>query len=434
MSVSTRITLDEKGITELSQRLGEPDWMREKRLAALEVYNRLDLPQWDRTDLQGLDLSDLTFFEEPEVVDNTSDLPGPLQAAAEGEGENRNFALQAGSGKTFLSLQDDLKAKGVIVCDFPTAVREHGDIVKEHFMSAVPYDADKLTALHYAAWSSGWFVYVPKNTVIETPIELHTYTDKPGLSLFPHVLVVAEEASEVTIVERVGSQDGGVQRVVGEVVEIVPADGARVRYGALQTWDKETFNFTTRRSVIARDAGLEWLIGDFGGRLSRTHSTSVLEGQGSESQASIVFFGDESQHLDLGITMMHVGHHTSSDMETKGVLSDRARIVYRGLTDIENGARYTSGFQRENTMLLSEHARSDAIPGLEIDETEVQAGHAATVGQVDDVQLFYLMSRGLPEKEAIYLLVEGFFDPVLRRVPIEGLRNEMSELIGRKMA
>lgn len=434
MSVTTGITLTENGVRELSELLGEPTWLREKRLAAWRAYCDLALPRWDRTDLAGLNLGELVVHDGERRALSADELPASVGRAAAGrDGDGEAVVVQVNSGGVWARVPESLQSRGVIVCDFPTAVQKHEEILRRHYMSAVPFDEDKLVALHYAAASSGFLVYVPRNTAVEVPVELRIDAGRAGLGLFPHILVVAEQGAEVTILEVVRSEDGAEQRVVSQVVEICPQDGAQVRYGAIQSWGDATYNFTARRALLRRDARVEWMGGDFGSRLSRSHVRSILEGTGSESTNLSVFYGARNQHLDLGITMRHVGDHTASDMVTKGVLDGRARVVYRGLTDIENGARFTSAFQRENTMLLSEEARSDAIPGLEIDETEVQAGHAATVGQIDKVHLFYLMSRGLPKQEAIRLIVEGFFDPVLQRMPVERVRREIQALIEGKM-
>lgn len=433
MSVETAITLSAKGIAALSERLGEPEWLRAKRLSAFEAYERMALPTWDRTDLAGLNLDAITIYQDGRAMGD-DELPEALKAIAAKRGDEASLFFQVDGQCTWSRPKEELAAKGVIVCDFQTALKEHEELLRPHYMSAVGFDEDKLTALHYAAVSSGWFIYVPKNTVVEAPIELRSYGQTPGLGLFSHILVVAEQGAEVTVVHGAKSDDGGVQRVVANIVEICPKEGAQVRFYAMQDWGRETYNYTLRRSVLARDARTDWYWGDFGSRLSRSHIKSILSGTGSESYSYGVFFGDGEQHLDLGITMLHEGEHTASDMESKGILDDRARVVYRGLTDIENGARFASGFQRENTMLLSEEARSDAIPGLEIDETEVQAGHAATTGQVDPVQLFYLMSRGLRRHEALYLLVVGFLEAVLGRMPLESFREELAAHIDGKMA
>lgn len=433
MSVSTGISLNEQGIAELSKRLGEPAWMKEKRLAAWRAYQALGMPKWDRTDLSGVNLDNLVIHDAEAEELSIDGMPEDVRAIVEQRSDESALLIQIDSGRTWAQIPDRLREQGVIACDFKAAIRDHEEIVKENFMSAVPFDEDKLTALHYAAATSGFLVYVPKNTAVEIPIELRFYSEKPGLGLFPHVLIVADQGAEVTVVEGVASVDHEVQRIVGEVVELCPKNGAQIRFGFVQNWDERTFNFTTRRAFVSRDARVEWMGGDFGSRLSRSHARSVMQGTGSESTNLSVFFGTDSQHLDVGMTMLHVGDHTASDMLTKGVLDDRARVVYRGLTDIEGGARFTSGFQRENTMLLSKEARSDAIPGLEIDESEVQAGHAATVGQIDKVYLFYLMSRGLTKTDAIRLIVDGFFDPVLQRIPVEGVRDEIRLLIDRKM-
>ncbi|HEX6971683.1 MAG TPA: SufD family Fe-S cluster assembly protein, partial [Limnochordia bacterium] len=210
-------------------------------------------------------------------------------------------------------------------------------------------------------------------------------------------------------------------------------DGARVRYAAVQNLGQSTFNLTVRRAVLGRDASVEWVVGEFGSRTSRTATVSVLAGSGSESKSIMVFFGDGAQHLDLSVTMQHVGAFTTGEMLAKGAVGGRARVIYRGLTDIEHGAENASAFQRENTLILSKDARSDAIPGLEIDDNRVQAGHAATVGQVDELLLFYLMSRGLSRRVATKLIVDGFFDPIMQRVPLAAVKDELQRLIDGKM-
>lgn len=429
MSVQTA-TLTERAILQLSERLGEPAWLRDKRLAALRAYESLPVPAWDRTSLTGLDLGKVVI---PSDESTGGDMPPAMRQAADQQADDASFLFEVDHRPARLQLSDELKQQGVIVCDFQTAIKEHEELLKEYYQSVIGFDEDKLVALHYAAASSGLFVYVPKNVQVSVPIEYRISAVTPGLSLFPHTLIIADRGAEVTVIQGVSGDDQGVSRVISEVVEVVPIEGAQIRFGSIQTWGDETYQFTLRRSMLNRDARVEWLSGDFGGKLVRSHAKSVLVGEGSESTNLSVFFGDGNQHMDIGITMLHEGSHTASDMLTKGVLNDRARVVYRGLTDIENGARFASGFQRENTMLLSKHARSDAIPGLEIDETEVQAGHAATTGQIDPVHLFYLMSRGLRKEEAIHLIVVGFFDPVVSRMPIERVRNEISELINRKM-
>lgn len=433
MSVETAITLNAKGIAQLSERLGEPEWMRAQRMAAYEAFESLAFPTWDRTEIVGLDLDNLAIYQEGGAL-TEEQLPAPLKEIVSKRKGEASLFFQVDGAKTWASPKEELEAKGVVVCDFPTALREHGDLVKEHLMSAVGFDEDKFTALHYAAVSAGWFIYVPKETVVEAPIELRTYGATVGLGLFSHILVVAERNSQVTIVHGSASDDGGAQRVVVDVVEVCPKDGAQVQVNVVQDWDRETINYTVRRSLLAQDANVNWCTGEFGSRISRSHTRSILHGTGSSSNYLSVFFGDGDQHLDVGITMLHEGEHTASDMVTKGVLDGRSRVVYRGLTDIENGARFSSGFQNENTMLLSEEARSDAIPGLEIDETEVQAGHAATTGKIDPVHLFYLMSRGLRQHEAMHLMVVGFLDAVLQRMPLESFREELAALIDGKMS
>lgn len=428
MSVETS-TLTEATIVSLSQQKGEPEWMRRLRLEALEAFLASPDPKWDRTRIDGVDWNAIKPYQEPAQKD---ELPPGAQELIAAAGDKSAVLVQVGSQVVHRSVPDALVQQGVVFTSLDEAVANHPDLVKEHLAQAVKADEDKLIALHSALTAGGAFVYVPKDVRVDVPLQWYIWSDEPNLGLFPHILIVADVGSEVTFVESCGSTDG-VPHVASAVCEVFTKPNARVTYSSVQGWGDGAQSFTTRRARLGRDSAVHWVLGELGSGLGRAATRSFLDGDGSESTAMMVFFGDQEQHLDAGLVMTHIGDHTSSDMMTKGVLKDRARCVYRALTDIEDGARFTTAFQRENTLVLSKEARIDAIPGLEIEETEVQAGHAATVGQVDENHLFYLMSRGPSRAEAIKLIVDGFFDPVLSRIPVDGVKASLQEMIDRKM-
>lgn len=431
MSVNITTALGEGAVVDISQKKGEPEWLRDRRIAAFKAFLAAPNPNWDRTSIDRVDFPGIIPYKESAFVSDVKQLPEPVQRLIEASDPNGALVVQVDSTVAYRRMPAELEAKGVVFTSFDEAVHEHESIVREHFMTLIAEDADKLIALHAALHSGGAFVYVPKDVKVDIPLEFATWSDTDNLGLFPHVLVVADQGSEVTLVERYTSGDE--RHVASQIVEVIAKANAKVTLGSVQSWGDGADSFHIRRAKLDRDSAVHWVLGELGSRLSRASTHSALEGDGSESTASMVFFGDQSQHIDCGIVMNHIGSYTSSDMLTKGVLKDKARCVYRACTDIEDGAVNTTGFQIENTLMLSNGARIDAIPELEIEETEVQAGHAATVAQVDETQLFYMMSRGLPRAEGIKLIVQGFVDPLLSRIPLDDVRQELQALIDRKM-
>lgn len=432
MSVDITTALGEAAVVELSQKKNEPQWIKDQRLAAFKNFLSAPNPDWKRIDVGQVEFAGIETYRESARVSDVSQLPDQPRQVISGADADGALLLQVDSTAAFLRLGPELQEKGVVFTSLDDAVKNHEALVKEHMFSAIAPDAHRFVSLHAALQSGGAFVYVPKNVRVETPLEFIVYSDSDGLGLFPHVLVVADEGSEVTVIERYLSNQSD-RHVVSQVVEVIAKANANVTFGSIQSWGDETASFHERRAVLHRDSTVNWVLGELGSRLSRATTHSRLEGNGSQSGASMVIFADQSQQLDAGLIMNHVGHYTSSDMLTKSVLKDKAKAVYRALTDIEDGAINTSGFQVENALILNKGARIDAIPELEIEETEVQAGHAATVGQVDETMLFYMMSRGVPRPEAIKLIVEGFLDPLLSRIPLDDVREDLQKLIDRKM-
>lgn len=435
MGVQTINELTAEAVEAFSRARSEPDWMRELRLRAFKRFKELPLPIWDRTDVSALDWGRV---RPPAASDaareaGMADLPEALMRVAASQSDAAAFVLQKDARSNSHFVRDAVKKQGVIATDMETALREHPDLIRRYFMQAVDVGEDKFTALHAALWSGGVFVYVPKNVELELPVQFQLWSGTAGPDLFDHILVVAEANSSLTFIEGAEGEDSAEQRLHCGVVEVFAGDGARIRYGAIQHFGAATFNVTVRRAEIGRDASVEWVLGEFGSQLARINTISLLKGDGSDSKSVMLFFGDLEQHLDLSVIMQHIGAFSTGEMLAKGVVSDRSYVVYRGLTDIQYGAKNASAFQRENTLILSKEARSDAIPGLEIHDNRVQAGHAATVGQIDPLLLFYLMSRGLQRRAAEKLLVDGFFQPLMERIPLAGVRQELQRLIDRKL-
>ena len=380
-------------------RLDDPDWLAASRRAAAAVEAASVAPRWDRTDASRL---------EPAA-----------------------FAL-AGGGSVRLRVPAAARAQGVVAAELGELARSDPQRVRAHLGRLVPASAGRLEARNLAA-HRGCLIHVPAGVVVAEPIEVAYQLD--GGQFHPRTVVVLERGAEATVLQRCagGPAADGAPALVTAVVEADVRDGARLRHIELQQWGEGVAVYATRQAVLGRDANVQWLLGEMGGGIVRAGTTSVLEGAGSEALALLVFFAAGRQHLDLTATLRHHGEHTNGLLLAKGVLAGTARTVYRGISDIRHGAKGSDSQQKENTLHLGHGVRSDAIPALYIDENDLQAGHAATTGKVDPEQLFYMQSRGLPRREAERLVVHGFFAPLLERVPLESVRQELTALIDDKI-
>jgi len=398
MSTQVHATLTAEDVQQVSAELGEPDWLTETRLEAFEALDDLDMPSVIRT--PGRDWTNLDALDYETLVD-------PLEWAEE---------------------KDRIDAEGVDVLSWAEALEEHGDLIEEHFGSVVDPQRDYLTALSTALFGAGTVVYVPEGVSAE---DVKIRTTMNSRSLFNYTLVVAEESASVTILERqsTGDQPADSDQYYSGVVEVVAGKNANVQYGALQNLAEDTYNFSVKRGHAARDATVDWIEGNLGSQLTKTSVETRLIGDGAESQIVGAFFGHDDQHFDLGSRVWHEGEHTTADLVTRGVLDDEARSAYEGVQDVGQDAWDTNSYQRENTLLLSDDAEADASPKLIINNHDTEASHSATVGQVDQEDLFYMTSRGVDEERATNMLVEGFFVPVLEEVAVDELREDLDDLI-----
>jgi len=401
MSTQVHANLTEEQVTTISEDLGEPEWLLETRLEALDALEAIDMPDVIRT--PGRDWTNLDALDYESFVD-------PLDRAQE---------------------KDRVSAEGVDVLSWDEALDEHEDVVKEHFGSVVDPQRNYLTALSTALFSAGTLVYVPEGVDAE---DVKIRTTMNSQSLFNYTLVVAEESSSVTILER---QDTGDDvegdRYYSGIVEAVAGENAYVQYGALQQLDEETYNFSVKRGHADTYGQVNWIEGNIGSRLTKTSVETRLLGDSSESKIVGAFFGHDDQHFDLGSRVWHEAEHTTADLITRGVLDDTARSVYEGVQDVGRDAWDTNSYQRENTLMLSDESEADASPKLIINNHDTEASHSATVGQVDEQDMFYMTSRSIPEQVAKNMLVEGFFVPVLDEVAVDELRDDLEELIAARL-
>jgi Fe-S cluster assembly protein SufD len=424
----------ENDIFALSGAMGEPEWMKQRRLEALRLFKDTPRPTtkdeaWRRTDIRRVRFEKVT----PAIGGaRLEDLPARLTTMIDGE-KQAGLLLHADGGPVYAALDEELAEQGVILADMNTAVREHGELVERFFMrEAVPVHAGYFAAMHGALWSGGTFLYVPRNVQVELPLRTATWAG-PDVNSFTHTLVVIESGASVALVEEFTSSDSGDQAVHNGVIELIVHENAQLDYVNVQDWDRNAYNFTTERALVGRDATLHWVVSGMGSRLTKSFIDSSLVGPGSTALMSGVFFGDGRQHLDYDTQQNHVADHATSDLLYKGALKDRARSVWQGMIKVYPGAQKTDGYQANRNLILDKTARADSIPGLEIEADDVRCTHGATISQLDPDEVFYIRSRGLPLEDTQRLIVQGFFEPVIARIPLEDVRERLTGEIVKKI-
>lgn len=423
-------------IEALSQQNHEPGWMTEKRLAAWDVFEQTPWPTttdepWRRTNYRHLRWAEAAprhAVNGAALADIPADHRAPLIGAKQG-----GLIAQVGDKTVSRKLSDELAAKGVIFTDLSTAVREHGDLVRPHFMThAVPPDRGKFAALNGAMWTHGVFLYVPRGAQVELPPHSVMWSPKAGATL-GHLLVVIEDGADVTYLHEYASPTLDQQALYVGAVELIVKDNASLKFVSLQEWGMHTFVFTHQRARLGRDARLDWIVGAMGGRFSKDFLEIELDGAGSWARMSGLYFAEDNQFMDLDTQQNHNAPHGTSDLLFKGALKDEARTVWQGMIFVAPGAQKTDGFQANRNLLLSKGARADSIPGLEIEADDVRCTHAAALSQLEEEPIFYLMSRGVPRKDAERLVVNGFFMPIMDRIPFEGVRERLWNTISARL-
>lgn len=428
-------------VEELSYLHEEPEWVRRRRFEAWDAYEAKPMPTWRRTSLRRVNFDAFVPYRaDGGIAADPSDMPEDLQAVIARESERAGLFIYSNSSSATAVLDDEWTEQGVILTDLHTAVREHPDLVEPYLMGDAigltgsgHHDQTKFEALNGALWSGGMFLYVPENVWIDKPIQGVFWVDVPGLATFPHTLIVAEPNSGVTYLEENRSPVGNEQILVNGITEIYTEPGAHVTFLNVQDWSNNVVSFSSRRAVAQSDSVANWTVGAVGAGLSRELIETRLVGPGSSTDIVGVFFLDDTQHHDTYTLMNHVAPFTTGDLLFKGALQERSRSVFEGLIKIHPDAQNVASYLHEKTLVLSQDARADSIPSLEIEANEVRASHGATISKIDPEQLFYLMSHGLPQDEARRLIVNGFFAPVMERIPLESVREHLSAKISDKV-
>ncbi|MDT2825438.1 Fe-S cluster assembly protein SufD [Vagococcus lutrae] len=415
-------------IQDYSLSQGEPEWLLNRRIQALEKIETLALPMIERVKIHRWPLTEVTTMIDDTVSGAVYDFE---------QVENNPLIVQHSTQTLVEQMPAHLIEKGVILTDIQTAVQEHSDLVEKALMQqAVYYDEDKLTAFHMAFMNSGIFLYIPKNVAIEEPVEALFYQDSHANTNFvKHVLIVAEENSEVSYLERFQTVGEGTEKATANiVVEVIAKQGAKVKFAAIDQLGEHVTTYINRRANVGRDASVDWAIGimNDGNVVADFDSDLVGEGSHSEVKAVAISAGRQTQGIDTRVT--NSGRHSVGHILQHGVIRERGTLTFNGIGHILKGAVGADAQQESRVLMLSDQARGDANPILLIDENEVTAGHAASVGRVDPEEMYYLMSRGLEKTEAERLVIRGFLGSVLTAIPIKAVRDELAEVIERKLS
>ena len=433
MSTATQTpTFDERALAALPT---APAFVRGTREQAFAEFLALPIPsqqteEWRYTDLAGLDLSFTPFSPGGDAESLNR---GKILAAAGVIGERAGLQIQRNSEIVSRQLAPGAEAKGVVFTDLDRAAAEHPELVEQHLHSLVPTSRTKFTALHGAFRAGGTFLYVPPAVTVELPFQTLTYLDAAGAAVFPHTLIVVGEDAEVTFIDRYASP--ALERALSDaVVEIVVGPASRVRYVSIQEWGEGVTHLGVQRAHVGRDADFRSLAIGFGASLARVETESVLAEPGGSSEMLGIFFADGTQHFDHRTEQEHRAPNCTSDLLYKGALRDESRAVYSGWVHVRPGAQKTDAMQTSRNIVLSERAKADAIPNLEIEANDVRCGHAASVGPVEEETLFYLQTRGIPRDEAERLIVYGFFNEVLDRMLLAEVRESASAAIEQELA
>lgn len=405
------------------------------RLAAWEIFQRLPIPNtreeaWRRTNLRSLPAASF-HLPRPDAWRNLMPVPEYLLQPL--TGEDHVGLVQVFPGGAKVELSEHIRSQGVIFTDLRTAEREHGALLAKLAGQIVKADEGKFAALATALAQNGVLLYVPRGVTVDAPLHSVMWGPGGGLAHISHLIIWLEDGASATFVHEAASPDEAEDALHAGLVEIHVGAGAHLRFVELQSWGRHVWNFSHERARVARDGSLDWIFGAVGSRLTKSFSDLDLVGVGASGRMSGFYFGDGTQHLDHDTQQNHLAPHTTSDLLFKGALTESSRSVWQGMIYVAPGAQKTDGYQANRNLILSDHARADSIPGLEILADDVRCTHGATVGKIDPEQYFYLRSRGIPQQEAYRLIIEGFFDPIMQRIPFEGVRERFIAVIDEKM-
>ncbi|VVB69824.1 Uncharacterised protein [uncultured archaeon] len=420
---------NEELIHKLSEDKKEPQWMLDLRLKALTEFHKRPIPTWCIPDLSQINFNEMTYYiktKQDRVATNWEEVPEEIKNTFEKigipEAERKQLAgaiTQYESNAVYANLQQEWIDQGVIFTDLNTALKEHEELVKQYFGKCVPYFDNKFSALHYSVWSGGSFCYVPKGIKLTKMVQNYFRMNAMKEGQFEHTLLIAEEGSQLLYLEGCSSPKYSKNSLHSAVVEIFVKDNAHARYTTVQNWSKNTFNLNTKRSIVGKNAFMEWIGGSLGSKVSMLYPCSILKGEGARADHLNITIAGKDCIKEGGAKVVHAASNTQSKVIAKSISLNGGIGIYRGLVRINPGCKGCKSNVRCDALMTDDISKSDTFPIVEINENDVQFSHEASVGKITEDQLFYLMSRGLSEDEAVNTIVLGFVEPVLKEIPLE---------------
>jgi len=433
--------LDREIVQKISSMKGEPQWMLDFRLKALDHFVIRPMPTWG-PDLSKLDLDNIFYYVKPAEAESKSweDVPDTIKNTFDKLGipeAERKFLAGVGaqyeSEMVYHNIQEHLSKLGVIFLSIEDGLRQYPDLFRQYFSTVIPIEDNKFAALNSAVWSGGSFIYIPKGVKVDLPLQAYFRLNVANIGQFERTLIIADEGAQVHYVEGCTAPIYTTDSFHSGVIEIVVKKGARVRYTTIQNWSTNVYNLVTQRALVYEDATMEWVDANLGSKLTMKYPSCYLIGAGARGEILSMAFAGRGQHQDAGGKAIHVAPHTSSKITSKSISKNGGRTSYRGMLKVYKGAEDVRSNVVCDALLLDETSRSDTYPTIEIEEEDVTIGHEATVSKVGEEQLFYLTSRGLSQEEATTMVVSGFIEPLVKELPME-YAIEMNRLIQLQMA
>jgi Fe-S cluster assembly protein SufB len=432
--------LSKEVVEEISRMKGEPQWMLDFRLRSYDIFMKKPMPNWGGS-LSQIDFNNIYYYAKAseKTEKDWDNVPAEVKATFDKlgipEAEKKFLAgvgAQYESEVVYHHLRDDLTKQGVLFLDTDTALKEHPEIFKKYFGKVIPPEDNKFAALNSAVWSGGSFIYVPKGVKVDLPLQAYFRINKENIGQFERTLIIADEGAEVHYIEGCTAPVYSSESLHSAVVELIAMKGAKLRYTTIQNWSNDVYNLVTKRAYAYEGARVEWIDGNIGSKLTMKYPGIYLLGQRAHGETLSIAFAGKNQHQDTGAKMVHLAPNTTSRTTSKSVSKNNGRTTYRGLLHVAKGATNVKASVRCDALLLDDISKTDTYPYMEINQEDATVTHEATVGKIGDEQIFYLMTRGFTEEEALTLIVNGFIEPFTKELPME-YAVELNRLIKMEM-
>ena len=433
--------LTEELVREMSKQKNEPQWMLQKRLQGFKLFNETPNPTWG-PDLTKLNYDEIVYYVRPDAQENASweDLPDEIRTTFDRlgipEAEKKSLAgagAQYDSDIVYHSLKKEWEDKGVIFEDMDVAVQKYPNLVKKYFMSScIPVNDHKFIMMHAAVWSGGTFIYIPPNVKVDIPLQAYFRMNTIAAGQFEHTLIIADKGSEIQYIEGCSAPQYNKSSIHAGCVELHVMEGARVRYSSVENWSKNTYNLNTKRAIVQKDGVVEWINGNMGSGVTMLYPAAILVGENAKCDSLGIAFAGQGQDQDTGMKVVHAAPNTSSTIVAKSISRGGGVATYRGFVQVTPNAKDSKVSVECDALMVDEGSISNTYPFMKIENDEVQIAHEATVGKIGEEEIFYLMSRGLSEEQAVQLIVSGFIETIVKQLPLE-YAVELNKLIELEM-